>query len=220
MLDRVKRALGARTPVGDTSERATGDSDNLLTWWQAEFTPEEQNYILAKYKPLVSGTAGAGKAIDLNHIIRPDGSLGLIGSLAALSTWFMSGDDISLARRILAKSVERQESETGSVIDRHFIYHHMIRVYYRDRHRDENALALAIQACEKQIALAPQVIRERPKEWGENLPEHPGFQRLAIILERHNDYEGVIRLAEEALRQGWAGDWEKRIARCKQRSNR
>ena len=220
MLDKIKQALRAKTPVGDTREGATGDSDNLLAWWKAEFTPEEQNYILAKYKPLVLGAAVEGEGLDLNRIIRPDGSLGLIGSLAALSTWFISGDDISLARRILAKSVERQESETGSVIDRHFIYGHMIRVYYRDRNRDGNTLALAIQTCEKQIALAPQVIHEWPKEWRKVLPAHSGFQQLAIILERNKDYEGAIRLSQEALRQGWAGDWEKRIARCKQRSNR
>ena len=218
MLDKIKRALGAKTLVENAREGATGDSDNLLAWWHTEFTPEEQHYILAKYQPAVVGTAVEG--LDLSRIIRPDGSLGLIGSLAALSTWFMSGDDIPLARRILAKSVERQESETGSVIDRHFIYYHMIRVYYRDRNRDKNALALAIETCEKQIALAPEVIRERPQEWGEVLPAHPGFQQLAIILERNKDYEGAIRLSEGALRQGWAGDWEKRISRCKQRSNR
>ena len=166
MLDKMKRALGAKTLVENAREGATGDSDNLLAWWHTEFTPEEQHYILAKHQPAVVGTAVEGEGLDLSRIIRPDGSLGLIGSLAALSTWFMSGDDIPLARRILAKSVERQESETGSVIDRHFIYYHMIRVYYRDRNRDKNALALAIETCEKQIALAPEVIRERPQEWG------------------------------------------------------
>ena len=218
MLDKVKRALGAKTPVKDTKEGATGDSNNLLAWWQTEFTPEEQNYILAKYQPLVIGGAVEGEGSDANDIILADGSLGSVGTLAALSTWFTSGDDIRLARRILAKSVDRQESETGSAIDRHYIYYHMIRVYYRDR--DENALALAIQACEKQIALAPQAICDGSKEWGDVLPAHPGFQQLAIILERNKDYEGAIRLSEEALQQGWSGDWEKRISRCKQRSSR
>ena len=206
--------------MGDTRRAAAEDPDNLLAWWQSEFTAAEQNYILAKYQPLVLGAAVEGEGLDLNRIVLPDGSLGLIGSLAALSTWFISGDDMPLARRILAKSVERQESETGSVLDRHYIYYHMIRVYYRVRSRDKNALALAIQACESQIALAPHVIRERPKEWSEILPEHPGFQQLVIILERNKDYDGAIRLSEEALRQGWAGDWGKRIARCRQRSAR
>ena len=219
MLDKFKQALRAKTPVGDTREGTTGHSANLLVWWHTEFTPEEQSYILARYKPMVMGGAGDS---NLDPIIRPDGSLGLISSLAVLSTWFLSEDDIPLARRILAKSVERQESETGSFVDRHFIYGHMLKVYYRDRNRDGNALALAIQTCEKQIAIAPQVIREMKKEimWDGHLPAHGGYTQLAIILERNKDYESTIRLSQEALRQGWAGDWEKRMARCKQRSNR
>ena len=120
----------------------------------------------------------------------------------------------------MAKSVGRQESETGATIDRHFIYSCMIQVYCRDRNRDENALALAIEACEKQIALAPQVIREQPKDWEGELPAHLGFRQLAIVGERDRDYEDAIRLSKEALRQGWAGDWEKRIARCRRKNNR
>ena len=186
--------------------------DNLLSWWKAEFTPEEQNYILSKLS--------YGEDLDLERIIRPDGSLGLIGSLANLATWFTTEKDLLLARRILAKSVEMQESENGSLVDRHFTYHNMIRVYYRDRNRDENTLELAIQACEKQIALAPQLARNPPRDWVDvGLPEPTGFKQLAIILQQNKDYEGAIRLSEEALRQRWAGDWEKRIARCKRRSS-
>ena len=45
-----------------------------------------------------------------------------------------------------------------------------------------------------------------------------GFEQLAIILEQNKDYDGAVRLSEEALRQGWAGDWGKCIDRCRQRS--
>ena len=220
MLDRIKQALGQKTPTKTTQDTAARDSDNLLDWWETTFSPEEQDYILTKYRPMVMGIEQEVSKTDLSCIIRPDGTLGSIGSLTALSTWFLTGDEITLARRILAKAVERQEAETGNIVDKHFTYGHMIRVYYRDRNRDENALALAIEACEKQISIAPQVIREWPEEWGEGLPVHGGFLQLAIILEKNKDYEGAIRLSEEALRQGWNGDWEKRIARCKQRSNR
>ena len=199
----------------------TGDTDNLLVWWETEFSPEEQDYILTKYQPMALGTGNERK--DLSRIIRPDGSLGLISSLTALSTWFLTGDDVPLARRILAKGVERQESETGDIIDRHFTYAHMIKVYYRDRNRDESALALAIEACQKQIAIAPQVIEEWTKDSLASqggLPAHSGFEQLAIILEKNKDYEGAIQLSQQALQQGWNGDWEKRIARCRQRSYR
>ena len=156
----------------------------------------------------------------VRSLTHPDLSQGFAGSLALVATWFLTGDDILLARRIMAKSVERREAEVSATIDRHFIYDCMIQVYYRDRNRNENALALALKACEKQIALAPQVIREQPIEWEGELPAHLGFQQLAIVRERDRDYEDAIRLSEEALRQGWAGDWEKRIVRCKRKNER
>jgi len=46
------------------------------------------------------------------------------------------------------------------------------------------------------------------------LPEHPGFDRLAFICERERRFDDAIALCSEARRQGWHGDWDKRIARC------
>ena len=219
MLDKLKRALGVKSPSAGIPTGPASNSEDLLTWWHSEFTPEEQRYILTKYQPMVLGANTDSEGLSLDRIIRPDGSLGPIGTLAALSTWFMSGEDLPLARRILDKSVERREAENGPVIDRHYIYHNMIRVYYRDRNRDTNSLQLAIEACEKQIDLGPQVVRAWPREeMGAALPRHTGFEQLAIVLERNKDYDGAVRLSEEALRQGWAGDWGKRIDRCRQRS--
>lgn len=223
MLDKIKQAFKSKGPVEHSLRDTDCYADNLLAWWETEFSPEEQNYILTKYKPMTLGGAVEGERTDLSHIIRPDGSLGSISSLTALSTWFLTGDDVPLARRILAKAVERRESETGSVVDRHFIYGLMIKVYYRDRNRDNNALELAIETCQKQIAIAPQAIREWPeylKGQDGGLPAHSGFEQLAIILERNKDYQGAIQLSQKALSQGWAGDWEKRIARCRKRSKR
>lgn len=47
------------------------------------------------------------------------------------------------------------------------------------------------------------------------LPQHPGFQRLAINAEKAKDYGRAIELCQEAKRQGWNGDWDKRIERCR-----
>lgn len=46
------------------------------------------------------------------------------------------------------------------------------------------------------------------------LPRHPGFDRLAIDAERDNSYAAAIAICKEAQRQGWNGDWKKRIERC------
>ena len=94
----------------------------------------------------------------------------------------------------------------------------MITIFYRDRDRAPNALRQAIIACEKQIAIAPRVkelIAHELKCVG--LPLHKGFQQLAIVCEKQKNFPEAIRLCREAERQGWYGDWGKRIARCEKK---
>ena len=85
--------------------------------------------------------------------------------------------------------------------------------------KDEaEALALAIDACEKQILLGPEAAKAFLAEYPEDfLPAPHGFQQLAIIQEREKNYTEAIRLCREAMAQGWGGDWEKRIVRCENR---
>ena len=70
-----------------------------------------------------------------------------------------------MARRIMAKAVEIGEGESGPILDRHFTYLRMIQVYYSDRGRDADALPLAIDACQRQIALG---LKEETKGQGWN----------------------------------------------------
>jgi hypothetical protein len=44
-----------------------------------------------------------------------------------------------------------------------------------------------------------------------------GYQQLAIILEKDGILEEAVALCQQALDGGWNGDWEKRIARCRER---
>jgi hypothetical protein len=95
----------------------------------------------------------------------------------------------------------------------------MVPIYYRDRDTDPDALAAAIDACEKQIALGPEAAEAFEAEYptDSTLPSHRGFTQLAIIREKEHNYADAIRLAQDAMSQGWAGDWEKRIERCEKR---
>ena len=215
-----RKAKQKETPV----RISEGDGmPDLLAWWHSEFTREEQEHILSKYKPLVVGLEhGDTDRTQLTDIIQPDGSLGMIGSLAALATWFMSPkEDLPLARRIIDKAVSKGEGETGPILDRHFAYSRMVQVYYRDRTRDENALELAVEACQKQIALGPKASKAFLNEYqNQPLPSHIGFEQLAIIREKERDYCAAIALSQQALEQGWGGDWQKRIERCQRRLTR
>ena len=202
--------------------RSQKDSDSkrpprsdLVDWWETEFTQKERDHILAKFQPL--GFERGKESASIERIVDPDGGPRLL--LSSLATWFASpADDLPLARRILDEAVRRGEGTYGQILDRHFVYQHMITVYYRDRNRDPSSLALATEACESQIALGVRAAQAFLSEYpDQSLPTHVGFKQLAIIREKQKVYAEAIRLSEEAIRQGWSGDWDKRIARCKRR---
>ena len=213
-----KQSIGESSQRSDTPPAGMVNSD-LFSWWMAEFSQAEREHILTKYQPMVMGL-GSDSLVDVDRIIGADGKPRI--RLTALATWFMSPkDDLPLAMRLLRKGVDLGEENQGTVLDQHFTLLNMIKVYYRNRANDSVSLELAIDACEKQIALAPLATEMFKRgELMETLPAHTGFEQLAIIRERGRGYDEAIRLSREAQRQGWAGDWGKRIARCDKKRGR
>ncbi len=207
-------------PFRRSAKSAKLSKKDLKAWWESSFTPRERDYILGKYQPQVVGNDNEVSPEERMFSFLLERSNGApFLTLSALASWFLSPPkDLPIARRILQKGVELGEGTTGKILDRHFIYQHMITVYYRDRTRDPDALELAIGACKEQIALAPNAskgfLSEYPKQ---ALPEHTGYKQLAIILEKQGNLEEAIELSKSALKQVWAGDWEKRIQRCQRR---
>ena len=49
------------------------------------------------------------------------------------------------------------------------------------------------------------------------LPGHVGYKQLCIIMEKQKNYEEVSRLSKIAKEQGWSGDWDRRIEKCKKK---
>jgi hypothetical protein len=43
------------------------------------------------------------------------------------------------------------------------------------------------------------------------IPAHTGYTQLAIILQKQKKYNDLINLCKQAKKEGWAGDWDKRI---------
>ncbi len=180
----------------------------LSEWWLSEFTNEERNYILKKFQPLGS---------DENSLVDGDisyTSQTALGFLSGLVSWFDNEKDRKIAYRILRKAEELID-ETCNIIDVHFHYQNKLKIYYKDRDKDINALNQAIEACKKQIEIAKEVKTAFLKEFDNDpLPGHVGFEQLAIIEEKHKNFESAINISKTALEQGWAGDWQKRIDRC------
>jgi len=49
------------------------------------------------------------------------------------------------------------------------------------------------------------------------LPGHHGYEQLIVVLKKEQRWLEAERLATEAKSQGWAGEWDKIIAKCRQK---
>lgn len=202
---------GKKTVAGEIGGRG------LSRWWLETFTAEEREYMTRLYQPMGLSNSRSLTEGEFLGIGRSTS-----GFLSTLAGWFNKPKDRRLAVRLLEKA---QQVGDGDVLDQHFLEQHLIQTYYPERDKDPSALGNAIAACERQIALAPKAAREfirqfpaRPDQ--PRLPRHVGFEQLAIIREKQGDFAGAIRLAEEARKQGWNGDWDKRIARCRAKASK
>jgi tetratricopeptide (TPR) repeat protein len=183
----------------------------LGSWWLSEFTDDERRHIVETFRPLgVSGdslTSG-----DISYT-----SQTAVALLQNLAGWFTKKIDRHIAYKMLEKAEDLADKE-GSVLDVHFLYGQKLAIYYKDR---DNAIYLkkAIEACNQQIAFAEKAAEAFRRKYKDSpLSSHNGYQKLAIILEKQGRFEETIELCQRAHEQGWAGDWEKRIVRCRRKA--
>lgn len=220
----------------------------LEDWWNKEFSKEEQKYMIKKYQPMSSSgdsltTTDLGSIEDrmedtinlsdelLNELLILQHSV--VKFLTILSGWFNNKSGWHLAEKIINKANELSESSDKEstksnefeyairVLDKHFLQSQSITTYYKKR---ENPAYLdkAIKACNKQIELAEEAIKAFNVVYPHDdfMPGHTGFKQLAIILEKQKKYDEAIKLCLKAKKQGWGGDWDKRIERCSKKLNK
>jgi tetratricopeptide (TPR) repeat protein len=172
----------------------------LTEWWVSTFSEQERSRI-DQVLDIASGdvTYSSGTAAGL---------------LSAVATNFYKPGDRHIAKCMLERAEEIAKAQ-GNVLDLHFVYQGMIETFYRDRDTEVGALSRAIEACERQIELAPRAAtawkREYPHPGG--LPAHVGYTQLAIIRQKQGELDEAIRVCQQAKAQGWDGDWDARIAR-------
>lgn len=97
-------------------------------------------------------------------------------------------------------------TRTSGPLDDHFA---MLGVLRATRGSEREAAARAMVAMS--AAAAAHWRRDYPDE---SLPQHPGFERLAIEHAKRRDWVAVLATATLARAEGWAGDWDRRIARA------
>lgn len=189
---------------------------HLQDWWLHAFTQEERSHIESVFHPL--GTDPKRKPLTEGKI--EYSSQNAAGLLHALAGWFNNPQDRHIAHKIIEKANELAQSGSDA-LTLHFTLQQEIDIYYRERNNDPAALGKAIKACEEQIRIAPQAAQQFLQKYPiQRLPRHVGYSQLAIILKKQGNYQRVIELCEQAKKQGWAGDWDKRIAEANQKLDR
>src|SRR5665647_1529813 len=102
----------------------------LADWWLTTFTEEERRYMESVYQPMTAGSSGGQtSSLTSGHIL--SSSQSVCGFLGTFAGWFHKADDRYLAYRIFDKA----EQVPGNTLDKHFLYHQMIKTYYPDRDR-------------------------------------------------------------------------------------
>jgi tetratricopeptide (TPR) repeat protein len=182
----------------------------LADWWLTEFSDSERQHIQERFQPL--GSSGSSLIErDISYT-----SVTAVGFLHALAGWFAKAEDRHIAYKILKKAEELVNDKTR-LLDVHFLYGTKVEIYYKDRDK-LGGLEKAIQACKQQICYAQKAAKAFKREYKNSLPTHKGYEQLAIILEKQNKYSEAIEICQQALEQGWAGDWERRIERCRKKA--
>lgn len=182
----------------------------LESWWLSEFTEDERQQIATTFQPLGS-SGGSLISGDVSHTSQTAAVF-----LNNLAGWFSKEKDRPIAYKLLEKAEKLSETE-GSVLAMHFLYGQKLEIYYMDR-EIPGYLEKAIEACNQQIALGTKAAEAFRREYKDApLPSHKGYQQLAIILEKQGKFNETIELCQKAEKQGWAGDWEKRIERCRKK---
>jgi hypothetical protein len=213
---------GAAAPARQETVEGFIGHYGLSDWWLATFDADERPHIEERYRPPLPPEAPPAMADgQLTHgrVTWPVRSAAAF--LTGLASWFFTRRDRHLARRMLAKAEQLlEEQRRPPVLDWHFLDQALIRAYYPDR-RDPVAFAQVVVAAERQIALAPRAAAAfRRINPDAPLPEHLGYRQLAIAREKQGRLDEAIRLSRQALSQGWAGDWERRIARIERKKTK
>jgi len=186
---------------------------SLQNWWSSVFTEEERNHIEDVFRPM--GDSPDRKSLTEGKIT--SSSQSAAGLLNALAGWFDNPRDRNIAKKIIDKATELAH-KGDSVIDLHFALHVRTEIYYKEREITPGALEEAMKACREQISIAPLAAQAFQKAYPwQSLPAHGGYTQLSIILKKQGDYKKIIELCGQAKKQGWAGDWDRRIEEAKKK---
>jgi tetratricopeptide (TPR) repeat protein len=125
---------------------------------------------------------------------------------------------IDEAEKFLLKALE---ADDDNPIDRHFVYNHLIELYYKIRNEREDALEKCVYFCKVDIESLPEFLHDwrilyppipdLPEET--SLPQCRSIERLAISYEKNGKYQEAIDLCKYAIELGLESKWDSYNAR-------
>ncbi|WP_121605555.1 tetratricopeptide repeat protein [Virgibacillus sp. Bac332] len=99
-----------------------------------------------------------------------------------------------------------ESDNQNDFIELHFIYNHLIDLYYKQRNDWDDALPKCIECCWKDIEIFPlfkdSYLKSELHNQDGTIPRIPSFQRLAIIYEKKGDTKKAISICEKAIDYG------------------
>ena len=181
----------------------------LNKWWKQSFTSFDRKYIESKFSAL-----GSSITLTKGKILSTD--LSLIMLIVSLIDYFDAIKD----KNIILKFIQLGDArlKTSSITDQHFFHSIKSKFLYKLRKEDDEFLRSSITSAKDQVSLSTKASRSFKSKFGSPLPAHEGYKRLAIYYEQNKQYELAISYCEKALKQGWKGEWEKRIERIKNKT--
>lgn len=136
--------------------------------------------------------------------------------LSVMASWFSKDADRDLGYLIIAEA-ERRQLPNADIWDRFTLLSDKLALHYRGSD-DPHHYSIAKATCFEMIDLAPNLSKSHKRRFpGELLLHHAGYDQLAIMLEREGAFQETIALCQKAKKQGWLGEWDSRIDRCRVR---
>lgn len=174
----------------------------LTHWWTNQLSKHERERIQESCDPI------GERRLTTGQIRQAPGSAAAL--LNSLVQDLHAPEDRLLAIKLLNKALELAE-RNFNIKDTYIIYDRLIELHHRYRITHHESKQQAINICQAQIQIAPEVAQQYFQEQVENLPRHRGFEILSVIEEKDARYEEAILLCHTAQNQGWKGNWDRRI---------
>ncbi|MDR8522104.1 hypothetical protein [Shewanella fidelis] len=206
------------------------DKYQLKDWWLTTLTKEQREQIAKDYQPLGVCNNVPFLYQDAGHT-SPDEGFAKLSLIQVLSCIALTPAKTILIDKLEQEASYEYENSDKNFIDLHLTLGFLIKHHYRLR-AEPYHYERAKELCLMQINIAKQAAKKfrypkKPKELKQLykitgkkhpyydepqiLPSHTGYKQLIIILEKEGEIKGALKLAKQALKQGWTDDYEKRI---------